>query len=133
MESSAKLAGKMITPSLPTFLQLYNMLSIYALIKLLRFRNCTGESEQEKPYLSVSDVTSEYNCRNDSESKLEKLRRRLDGLIDKEVECEATFDHTYAAAEVVDCIIYYVTGFMCKKTSEGRFSLSVMQAWPGCS
>lgn len=59
-------------------------------------------------------LISAFNCSTDSESKLKKLKRVLDGLVGKEVECEVVFDHRQSSAHV-DCIIYYVPGFRHKK------------------
>lgn len=43
------------------------------------------------------------------------MKTKLDGLIANNVECEIAFDHIYAVFEVSECIVYYVTGFMCRK------------------
>lgn len=47
---------------------------------------------------------------------VESLKIRLDGF----VECATwdspdIIDHTYCRSEVIDCIIYYIVGFVCKK------------------
>lgn len=57
---------------------------------------------------------SAFNCPTDSESKLKKFKRVLDGLVGNEVECEVVFDRSHTSANV-DGIIYYVTGFICKR------------------
>lgn len=108
-------AGQNERPSMPTVLRLYNMLSIYSLIKPPKFGNCQTELGQEAPCLTLSDLTSAFKDDLQEETKLQQLRRRLDGYIGEELEWEEVFDHSYASCEVVDCIIYYVTGYMCRK------------------
>ncbi|KAH6947068.1 hypothetical protein HPB50_016987 [Hyalomma asiaticum] len=102
-------------PTMPTFLQLYNMLSIYSLIKPPKFGNCQTEVGQEAPCLTLSDLTSAFKDESHKETKLQELRKKLDGYIGEELEWESICDHSYASAEVVDCIVYYVSGFVCRK------------------
>ncbi|KAH8022196.1 hypothetical protein HPB51_023046 [Rhipicephalus microplus] len=48
-------------------------------------------------------------------SRLDSLRARLDGLIEVgSWECEDVLEHDYRMADTVDCIIYYVTGYLCR-------------------
>lgn len=102
-------------PTMPTFLQLYNMLSVYSLLKPPKFGNCQTELGQEAPCLTLAELTSAFKDESPGESKLQELRKRLDGYVSEELEWEAIYDHSYALAEVVDCIVYYVTGFVCRK------------------
>lgn len=45
----------------------------------------------------------------------QNLKEKLDNLImHTDWECDDIIDHNYSMADVVDCIIYYVTGFVCK-------------------
>jgi len=50
------------------------------------------------------------------------LKEKLDNLIiytnwerDDIIDIIDIIDHDYSMADVVDCIIYYITGFVCKK------------------
>lgn len=108
-------AGQNVHPSMPTFLQLYNMLSIYSLIKPPKFGNCEVQNANEPQFLALSDFTSAFQVDCEQETKLEELKRKLDGLVDADVECEEAFAHVFTSATVEDCIVYYVTGYLCRK------------------
>ncbi|KAH8032437.1 hypothetical protein HPB51_025206 [Rhipicephalus microplus] len=102
-------------PTMPTFLQLYNMLSVYSLLKPPKFGNCQTELGQEAPCLTLAELTSAFKDESPGKSKLQELRKRLDGYVSEEPEWEAIYDHSYALDKVVDCIVYYVTRFVCRK------------------
>uniref|UniRef100_A0A0K8RG57 Transposable element n=1 Tax=Ixodes ricinus TaxID=34613 RepID=A0A0K8RG57_IXORI len=91
------------------------MLSIYSLIKPPKFGNCQVQNVNDSQFLTLSDFTSAFQDVSVHETKLQELKRNLDGLVDAEVECEDVFDHVYPSAHVEDCIVYYITGFLCRK------------------
>ncbi|KAH8025728.1 hypothetical protein HPB51_010969 [Rhipicephalus microplus] len=90
-------AGQNEHPSMPTFLQLYNMLSIYSLIKPPKFGNCEVQNANEPQFLALSDFTSAFQVDCEQETKLEELKRKLDGLVDADVECEEAFAHVFTS------------------------------------
>lgn len=101
-------------PCLPTFLQLYNMLSIYSLVKLPKFGNCQVQISEEPRLLSLSDLTSAFQESAPLESRLEGLKQKLDGLVEEEAECENVFSDISSSDNVTDSIIYHVR-FLCRK------------------
>lgn len=72
--------------------------------------------------LDTSRSHFSFKDESQGESKLQELRKRLDGYISEELEWEAIYDPSYALAEVVDCIVYYVTGFVCRKLLNNAMS-----------
>lgn len=72
-------------PATPTFLQVYKLLSIYAVIKPPKYGNCTVDSADPSAHLiKLSDIKQIYT--NTTESKiptaLQNLKNKLDNLID---------------------------------------------------
>lgn len=102
-------------PCLPTFLQLYSMLSIYSLVKPPKYGNCQLLPSEEPRLLTLSDLTSAFKDDVPSQSRLDELKSRLDGFVQDGIECEDIFDCVPASDSITDCIIYYVCGFLCRK------------------
>lgn len=50
-----------------------------------------------------------------SNSCLEELKCKLDSLVEDEVERDHIFHSALASDTATDCIIHYVTGFVCQK------------------
>uniref|UniRef100_A0A2S2NYW9 Transposable element P transposase n=1 Tax=Schizaphis graminum TaxID=13262 RepID=A0A2S2NYW9_SCHGA len=108
-------------PTTPTFIQIYKMLSVYSILKPPKTGNCKI-LEKNTPKITLNDIKSIFvNDKVDKEDKLLKLQERLD-LIVKEGkwETEDVFEsdiHNYCTpnkAEVTDCVIYYISGFVCR-------------------
>ncbi|KAH8038930.1 hypothetical protein HPB51_004042 [Rhipicephalus microplus] len=101
----------------PTFLQLYQMLSLYSLLRPPRFVNCTAAESSLSAFVTLTDIRGIYkSSAAERPKKLEELRNKLGGLISQgNWKCEDVFDHDYSDAAVVDDIIYYVTGFVTRK------------------
>lgn len=119
-------------PTLPTFLQLYKILSLYKIIKPPRFGNCIVESE-DQPLTAVTLEELKTIFKQENESlvtfHLEKLKKKLDNLIDTEnLEFDEICDHDYYNSTVENCIIYYVTGFICRKLRKKFNDCSECQA-----
>lgn len=111
-----QVGGQNDHPSMPTFLQLYNMLTIYSLVKPPKFGNCKVQDDgNEQRVLSLSDLKSYFSSNQLKDTKLEELKKKLDGLVESEMKCEKVLDHDYTRPEQADCIIYYVTGYLCRK------------------
>ncbi|KAH7979543.1 hypothetical protein HPB49_009800 [Dermacentor silvarum] len=88
------------------------MLSFYSLVKPPKFGNRSIADGCESRLLALSDLAFRPN---DGESKLEKLKKKLDKRVDDEVECEILFDHVYSMPEATHCVVYYITGYMCRE------------------
>lgn len=106
-------------PTLPSFLQLYKLLSVYKLIKPPKFGNCTVQEDVKRPVLSLTDFDMILKKDTSHSSKhVAELKVKLESIItttDWECEDIIQIEHDYASATVVSCIIYYVTGFLCRK------------------
>lgn len=103
-------AGSNDHPSAPTFLQLYKLLSTYSILKPPKSGNCTiNDDSPLTPLISISDLKNIYHP--EKSNLLENLKNKLNIIIEQE-EWEFTdvVEHDYAKAEVVDCLIYYLTG-----------------------
>lgn len=106
-------------PTFPTFLQLYRMLSLYSLLRPPWYGNCTVPEKGQSAFLTLADFREVFKPSSKQQVKLEKLKQRLDGLINEgDWECDEVFEHDYSNATVVDCIVYYVTGFVSRKLSK---------------
>jgi hypothetical protein len=101
-------------PNLPTFLQLYNLICAYKFIKPPRFGNCRVT---EEPVISISkEDFDEIFKAEKPEKAIEKLRRKIDGLVvENKWEVEDVLDHDYSKASVMNCVIYYMIGSLCRK------------------
>lgn len=49
------------------------------------------------------------------EPRINELKAKLDGLVESEKECEDFLYNEPDSASVTDCVVYYVTGFLCRK------------------
>nr|XP_050038389.1 uncharacterized protein LOC126535622 [Dermacentor andersoni] len=110
------------------------MLSLYSVLKPPRFGNCSASEKEQYGVVTLADLKNAYNSSASKElNKLDQLKERLDGLIDEgSWECDEVFEYDNNDASVVECIIYYVTGFVsrkifnqtscttCKKALEGQ-------------
>lgn len=76
----------------------------------------------------MSDLTTKFKEDVLCESRLEKLKRKLNGCVQDEIGGEAVYDRVPASATVTKCIIYYVAGFLCKKLLK-RHGLPNVQDW----
>jgi len=109
-------------PSSPTFLQVYKMLSVYSLLKPPKTGNCKILEPSEHT-ISINDL--HYVVNNDDVpqrvQKIEKLKNKLDSLNTTDVGLNENFDnsfHNYYKAEVEDCVLYYICGYMIKNLSK---------------
>lgn len=103
-------------PTMPTFLQLYRLLSVQKLIKPPKCGNCEITESAEKPCLTVEDIKSIFASDAIPEGKISNLTTKLDGLIKTDRwECEDIFPETEDDPAIIDCVIYFVAGFVARK------------------
>lgn len=107
-------------PSLPTFLQLYRLLSIYKLIKPPKFGNCTPDDlKDNRPPINMDDLKNIFTQSNPDPPALQKLKDVLDSLVqyddweDEEILAEC-YDGMQIS-ELQDMIIYSASGYLCRK------------------
>lgn len=120
-------------PSFPTFLQLYRMLSLYSLLKPPQFGNCTTTDKGQTAVVTLADMRAIYNSSAmQRPNKLEVLKQKLDGLIEEgSWECDNVFELDDYDATIVDCIVYYVTGFVSRKLGSETSCTVCKQALEG--
>lgn len=99
-------------PSTPTFLQVYKLLSVYAILKPPKYGNCTLEKDVlNRNLIKISEIKNIYT--NLEPSALEKLQKKLDGFIQQdEWEFSDVVEHDYSVAPVVECLKYYISGYL---------------------
>lgn len=77
-------------PDMPTFPQIYRMLSVYSLLKPPKFGNC--EIQEERQILNFSAFRAIFKSTDHEDMRLEELRAKLGGLIEtEEWECDDVF------------------------------------------
>lgn len=107
-------AGANDHPGTPTFIQLYKLLSVYSILHPPKYGNCSDISNQSSNLIKISDLKSIYDDK--SESALVTLKRKLDDILLEDLwEFSDILEHDYSYAPVIDCFIYYVTGYLCKQ------------------
>jgi len=106
-------AGTNEHPTSPTFLVLYKLLSVYSLIKPPLYGNCIVTEIDNETVIKLSDIKKIYRpSESKTEAALKQLKNKIDVIItNNEWEADEVFEHDYASSEILDCIIYYVTGF----------------------
>lgn len=99
-------------PSSATFLQVYKLLSAYSILKPPKYGNCTVETDTiSENLIKISDIKSIYA--NEDLSAFEKLKTKLDSIINQgEWEFTDVFEHDYSLAPIVDCLKYYIVGYL---------------------
>lgn len=95
------------------------MLSVYSVLKPPKTGNCIVETtEPSQSLITLKSIKNIYQ-NPDKKSLLESIREKLDFAIEQDDwtvdEVVENSDHDFFLAPVVDCVIYYVTGYLCKQ------------------
>jgi|UniRef100_A0A2S2QHV5 hypothetical protein len=98
-------------PSTPIFLQVYKLLSVYAILKPPKYGNCTVDNNMPHTnFITISDIKNCYENKEDK-TAIDKLKTKLNGLINEgEWEFTDIIEHDYSLAPIVDCLKYYIAG-----------------------
>lgn len=106
---------------MPTFLQLYRLLSVYKLIKPPKFGNCYVDDVDStvKSGITFEDFKRIFHDDVPHESAIQKLKQQLDSLVehdewDDEEMIAGDYDGT-SHDELVDMIIYSASGYLCRR------------------
>jgi len=99
-------------PSMPTFLQLYKLLSIYSILKPPKSGNCQVlDDSPQNHIITISEIKNVLINSEKQSNMVETLKMKFDKIIEeKSWEFVDVVEHDYAKAEIVDCLIYYLTG-----------------------
>lgn len=96
------------------------MLSVYSILKPPKSGNCTIENN--KPFqnlISLDSIKTIYYHPEKNNSLLHTIHEKLDLVIQHDDwssdDIIIPSDHNYFVAPVIDCVIYYVTGYLCKQ------------------
>jgi len=87
------------------------------LIKPPKFGNCRIQDISEKIVIEDFDLIFSHH-KSIKSNNLHNVYVKLANLVEtKDYECEDIFplQHNYASAIYTDCIIFYVSGFLCRK------------------
>lgn len=112
-------------PTMPTFLLLYRILSIYRLIKPPKFGNCSVEdtiSERSSP-LSIDEFKVIFTGKEPvEEAHITKLSLQIESLVEEDDWGEEKLlALDFSAGELQDVILYYACGYLCRRLIK-RFS-----------
>lgn len=95
------------------------MLSVYKLLKPPKFGNCTvlADSENAHRPLGFDEFKAIFTCEEKSRAThLQQIKDKLNDLSDTD---DWDYDLTRKDHELFEYIIYYLTGFICKKSQQG--------------
>lgn len=95
------------------------MLSVYSVLKPPKAGNCTIENNRpSQNFISLDTIKTIYYDPKNNKPLLHTIREKLDFAIEQDdwsLDDIIPSDHNYFVAPVIDCIIYYVTGYLCKQ------------------
>lgn len=96
------------------------MLSVYSVFKPPKSGNCTIENNKPSQNLiSLDSIKTIYYNPEKNKPLLHSIREKLDFAIQHDDwsldDIIKPSDHNYFVAPVIDCVIYYVTGYLCKQ------------------
>jgi hypothetical protein len=123
-------AGPNYHPTDPTFLHIYRILSIYSVLRPPKSGNCTIlDSKAAK--IALSELKEIFHSESTiRQQKLSNLKLKVDLLIDEgSWEADEIFEnHNYNEASVLNCIIYYATGYVTKKNIKNTSCILCLNA-----
>lgn len=111
-----------------TFPQLYSTLTLHSLLKLPKLGKCKAQ-EDEVPLLDFAASKNVFKSRTSDTYKqpIAELQTKMDELaMPDKWKCENILPADDSMPEVVDCIVYYVTGFLSRKIRQ-MFSCTVFR------
>lgn len=103
-------------------MQLYHLLSLYKVLKPPKFGNCRNVDslQQQRPKMSFEDFKKAFavnECKSFKKVHVENIQKKLDGYIQSDAwECDDIIEvNEEMSEEIIDCVIYYICGFICRK------------------
>lgn len=101
---------------MPTFQQLYRLISTYKLLKPPKFGNCSvNNDELMESSISFDDYKSIFGGDTGS-TVLQKLKNCLDSIVEyDDWEGEDLIANNYKSLELVEIVIYYASGYLCRR------------------
>ena len=108
-------------PSTTTFLKIYKILTLFSILKPPKSGNCSSsiETEPSVPLLSITRIKEIYGTDIKNKSKaLNEIKDKLNVVISADADFTDftnAVDHDYVLPEVIDCLVYYSTGILCKR------------------
>lgn len=109
---------------MPTFFQLYHLLSVYRSLKAPLYGNCSANDtfSEEAPKIILQQFKKIF----DKKSNKSFRRKQLDGMIkklEKYVDVNEDISNLIQiddlmSKDINDCIIYYLCGFICQRITK---------------
>lgn len=101
---------------MPTFQQLYSLISTYKLLKPPKFSNCSVNNyELMESTISFDDYKSIFGGDTGS-TVLQKLKNCLDSIVEYyDWKGEDLIANNHKSPELVEIVIYYASGYLCRR------------------
>lgn len=102
------------------------MLPIYKILQPPKFGNCQVK-KTKTPVLTFGDIDAIFDLKKKtsaSQIKIDEIKIKLNAVIQDEnderdivadIPNDLYYDHDYYKAMISDCIVYYLSGFLCRK------------------
>ena len=110
-------------PELPTFMQLYHLLSAHKIMRPPKFGNCSDSEELQKDRVAItfdefkncfSNVNVSYR-----QQHIENLKFKIKNLIETDQwECDDVMEireNSQLSSEMFNLVLYSNTGYICRK------------------
>ena len=99
-------------PCIPTFLQIYKILSVYSILKPPTLDNCTTfDNDSPQPLVTISQLKEIY--KSGHKSCFEEIKSKLKVVVE-DVHFDfsdfvTAVEHDYALPELIDCLLFFTT------------------------
>lgn len=102
---------------MPTFQQLYRLLSTYKLIRPPKFGNCYIDDDKSVAgAISFEEFKSIFGGHGVDKTALQKLNDRLELIVEQDDwDGEDLIGDNYKSPELVEIVIYYASGYLCRR------------------
>ena len=112
---------------------------MYKILKPPKFGNCQNADllQDQRPKISFQDFRKFFannECKSYRQKHIENLQRRLDAYIESDTwECDDIIEVEEEMSEdVLDCVIYYIYGYICRKMLKNNKCLHCRKAFSTC-
>lgn len=87
---------------------------MFAVIKPPLCGNCSLPDKPSQPIISISEIKNLYHKSSQDKTSLLKLKEKLNSVIDNnDWSFSELSDHTYCHPDIIDCVVYCATGYLC--------------------
>ncbi|XP_043269761.1 uncharacterized protein [Venturia canescens] len=102
---------------MPTFLNIYKILSLYSILKPPKTGNCSITKENPTlPLVTLADLQSIYHNSDTSVNISNLIKEKLQRIVQhEEWDFETVSEHDYSVPEVASCVMYCLTADLSKQ------------------